>query len=360
MLKQTGIGLLGATLLLAGCNSSNNDSSSSTLTYDGPTAPVAISSTNAVTVTGVAASQASAFGPGSSNTVSGVSISTDGETQPELSLLTRVTQNFDKQLRSVASSTSTALAGIATTETIACNGGGSKTVTSTYDLSDPMAPIVPGDTATVVFNDCLAVETDSNGGTHSSLTSGAASIAYNSYSYTDSNTFDYSASLSYDNYKVTDNSNGLYDWVSGVITQARISQAGAGTPVVFTLNGDRIVSETNRSGMARRVLLTGFSFINTIDFSILEFSFDNDFTVASALIGGSVTVTTVSPFKIDIVNDSYPYTGQLIATGVGGASVKLTVVDNTTVTLEYDFDADGIFGNGTDPAMQTVAWSSLN
>ncbi len=57
--------------------------------------------------------------------------------------------------------------------------------------------------------------------------------------------------------------------------------------------------------------------------------------------------------------DSYPYTGQLTVTGVNGASVKLTVVDNTSVTLEYDFDGNGVYGDGTDPLMKTVAWSAL-
>lgn len=353
MLKQTGIGLISASLLLAGCD--NGSSGASNLTYDGPTAPVAIDATNADTVGGFASTQATSSAPGTSTTTGVTNASGGSEAQQaNLSLITRMTKKFADLTLATNTAGTNILSGVATTQTTACSGGGTKTETATFNTNDP-STITSGDTASIVFNNCT--ETDPNTGITENK-NGSGTVTYTAYSYTDANTFNYSASYIYDNLKITNISNGVYDWVNGTITQAAISQTGAGTPIVFSLSGDSMVSETNVSGVAQRTLLTNFSFANTIDPSLFEISLDNDFTVASGLIGGSVTVTTVIPFKISLF-DSYPYAGQLTVTGVNGASVKLTVVDNTSVTLEYDFDGNGVYGDGTDPLMKTVAWSAL-
>ena len=60
----------------------------------------------------------------------------------------------------------------------------------------------------------------------------------------------------------------------------------------------------------------------------------------SRLLGGSVDYET--PVAIRATGDNEPYTGEVLVTGADDSTVRIVIVDSTSVTLEVDTNGDGV------------------
>jgi len=72
-----------------------------------------------------------------------------------------------------------------------------------------------------------------------------------------------------------------------------------------------------------------------------EATYSVDGRFASTQLGGSVTLATLTPFKI-LDTEIYPHEGVLTATGLGGSKLTFTVLDDTYVQIDIDADGDDI------------------
>lgn len=70
-----------------------------------------------------------------------------------------------------------------------------------------------------------------------------------------------------------------------------------------------------------------------------------------------ITTPTATPFRY-MASDIYPSQGVLVLTGAGGATVKLTVIDNTQLQIEADANGDGDYVDSGDYS-NTISWTSI-
>jgi len=71
------------------------------------------------------------------------------------------------------------------------------------------------------------------------------------------------------------------------------------------------------------------------------------FMFTSDEISGTVSVTTLTPFETT-PGRTFPHTGALQITGLGGSTIRLTVNGDETgaspqLTIQLDADGDGVF-----------------
>jgi hypothetical protein len=345
MLKQAGIGLISASLLLAGCGGGIGGGTAS-LDYHGATTDVAITTTaEADAIAGFAASQATS-GDLSDATAAipiGVSIAITGsnDQSARLHILSELAKRYADIALNTAPSSTNLLAGI-TYAPESCTGGGTTTLSVT--VTDPDVHTV-GDTFSIAFSNCIEGSEKTNG-----------TVTLVLQGFTDQTLAAFSASFAFDNLKATNTLSGDYAWINGGFT-AGFSGNGSTTPFVATLSGTSLVVEEQTGGEIEQHRLTSFSFVDTLSIDSY-LSFDHDFTIASTRIGGTITVATVTPFIIDYNGssyDDYPSSGQLLITGANNAKVRLTVLDSTQVYVQYDIvPIDGVY-----EADATVLWSAL-
>jgi hypothetical protein len=55
---------------------------------------------------------------------------------------------------------------------------------------------------------------------------------------------------------------------------------------------------------------------------------------------GYVDVLTVTPFVFSSISQLFPDSGQIILTGAGNASIRVTALSSTLLTVELDLDGD--------------------
>lgn len=349
MFKQTRIALLGIVVLLVGCGGGGGGSSSPNLSYDGPTGAVLINGSNADAIAGYAASQATSgeLTSATSNIPLGLSgpAAAGSGPQPSVHPLSELAKKYAAMALDRNTYSANLLPGVTESQSQDCSGGGTVTLTVTY--ADPNQPSV-GDRVSIIFINCVEGSDRSNG----TVTVVLKDVTVNP----DQTLGDFAADFTFSNLKITDLATGDYAWLNGGFT-AGFTGDGQTTPLVFSLSGSSLVVEEKTGAVTEQALLSNFSFVDTVHLNG-DLSYDHDFTIASTEIGGSVTVVTENPFTI-YAPDSYPTVGQLVVTGANNASVKLTAVDNTSVTIEYDLDGNGTYGDGTDPIQKTVAWSAL-
>jgi hypothetical protein len=120
----------------------------------------------------------------------------------------------------------------------------------------------------------------------------------------------------------------------------------------FSLAGDFTTSVNDGTGL-ESAALSGLVLDWSYDVLAAEATYSVDGQFASTLLGGSVVVTTLTPFVIKDTNTD-PHTGVVRATGVGGSRLTFTVLDETFVRLDVDADGDGI-----DEFSVTTTWAEL-
>lgn len=370
MYKKATIVLIGTSLLIAGCEGGGSSSSSTdtTLTYDGPTTAVVIDDTNADFVAAYAAEQATSGDLGDMGgglVTTGIAVEAPTTTNKGIHHLSELAKEQAQKALDAASQSASnlnLLAGVSDSQTYACSGGGTYTISATVayvNQYDEWVP-TPGDIISMSYSNCREVDSYYNIDTtingSMSLTLGALETD----PYDSTILLSFSATMSFNNLKAVDNNTSNYSWVNGAMT---VSMSGDGytTDLVVSLTGDSLVAEQKYGGSVEQFALTTFSFVDTVEAATGNISFDHDFTIASTDIGGSITVVTVEPFVL-VDNggyyDDYPSSGVLIATGANDAKVQLTALNSTQVYVEYDLlpagSPDGIY-----EANATLLWTEI-
>jgi hypothetical protein len=343
MLKTQRIVLLSATLIATGCGGGGGGGDAS-LSYDGPTALVVISSEadGDSIASAVVSSESTATVLSDAAATIPVGIATTRSSHAlSLSQLGNIAKQYADKAIAVPSS-SQLLAGVTNTQTDSCSGGGTVSFIVTKSVQNE---VNAGDSFSITFNNCVV---------GSDLTNGSVSLLLSSY---DQATGDFAASFTFSDLKNTITSSGDYVWLNGGYT-AGFSGDGSTTPLVASLSGNSLAVAERTGGVVEKARLSSFSFVDTLATNG-DFSFDHDYTLASTGIGGTITVTTVTPFTV-YSGDSYPTVGQVVASGAAGASIRLTAIDNLTALIEYDLGGDGLYGNETiDPASKVVNWADF-
>ena len=90
-----------------------------------------------------------------------------------------------------------------------------------------------------------------------------------------------------------------------------------------------------------------FSLSTTVDTSSSTTSVSVSFMYSSTEIGGTVAVTTLTPFQV-APGKTFPHTGALLITGVNRSAIKVTVNGDESapapqVTIQLDANGDGVF-----------------
>ena len=75
---------------------------------------------------------------------------------------------------------------------------------------------------------------------------------------------------------------------------------------------------------------------------------------STALNGGSLTITTPTPFVRAYNTETFPHAGVGVATGANGGKVTVTALSSTTVRVDLDSN-----GDGTPEATVTKPWSTF-
>jgi hypothetical protein len=103
------------------------------------------------------------------------------------------------------------------------------------------------------------------------------------------------------------------------------------------------------------ITLTDFDHALTVDTGVTP-----DIKLANALgrlrrqsLGGTVDYETSN--SIEAVGDFDPHTGTVLVSGADDSTVRIVIVDNTTVTLEIDTNGDGVIDEYVD-----TTWAALN
>lgn len=332
-------------LMLAACGGGGGGGGSTALTpadvgYSGPTTGVEITTSTADSV--ATETLANALGLDLSGTTSSL-MKVGGASKTGLPGLAGYTQQLMDRNLAQAPTHSKVLAGVTQTSTYYCSDdstGGHGTIIYSADVADPNASTPSaGDSYSMSANNC----------NESGLTlSGGFSFVVNSYSSSS-----HSTKVTYSNLKITQDSTGDYLLFNGAFTMAFGENGGT---ITASLTGDALMVEARTNGTVAMEAMSKFSFVDTLD-SSLNMTLDHDYTFLSTVSGGAVTVTTTDPFLV-YYGDSYPSSGQLVITGKNGASIRITA-QASVVQIEYDLDGNGTYGDNTDPAPKTVAWTAL-
>lgn len=122
------------------------------------------------------------------------------------------------------------------------------------------------------------------------------------------------------------------------------------TDGTFTMAGDRLsINSGSRAWILRDFALSvggvGFGFKLPVVLS-------GSCTLEGDGFVGEVDFVAISPLVL--YGGAYPITGELLITGANGATIRVTVLDATTLQLALDFNGDSIVDE-----TQPLAWSSV-
>jgi len=333
ILKRTGILILTASVLLTGCEASD-DESTTTTTDTTNTDTTTTDTTTTDTTTGTTTISALTY----SGPVAAVTI--DSLATANALAGYAAAQAATEEFNFIASSVPLALLdGVSTTAQIPCETGN---ITITADVADATQH-TPEDSYLMTFNDCLF---------DSELSHGSVGITLNGTDYGDV-TYTFS-NLKRTNFKTADDD---YDFISGGFSATRAGDV-YNDPATSLYTGTSLILEKQVEGVVSQALVTDFSasiVIDGTDMSVgFVYTYDHDFTIASAAAGGEITVeTVVEPYgPLSLTNhDDHLTSGQLIVTGADNAKVRMTAqADGTYVFLEYDIaPADGAYEDNASP-----------
>lgn len=329
MIKRTLFGIVAATLILTGCGGGGG---SSAPTYNGPTGAVSLSSTTeGQTAAGFASNEAFDSGLSSVTNIAAPPF-VASNTATNFHALSTLAQKYAEIAFKADKSGPNLPVGVTGSQTVNCPSGGSATVTV---VAASQTTYTAGDTVTFAYNNCVT-----------SLYRISGTIKLTIGSFTSGSAF--SATYTFDRLTEVQLSTGN----SGVIHGSFTASISNGAQLVSNLSGTSLLLQNTTAGVTNQILISNFSYVDTLNNTTGNVTVDHDFTYASTLLGGSITVNTVTPFII-YSGDIYPTTGQLVVTGASNAKVRLSAVNKTSATLEYDLDGTGY------TAPVTILWVDL-
>ncbi len=159
--------------------------------------------------------------------------------------------------------------------------------------------------------------------------------------------------------------------ISGISGTASSFSASISTNLTFsftgfadlTFTGNFAFSETGLGGTSSTITISGaqlvlyegtnteqlgsFTLTTTTDTSTLGTTDTLTFSYASTEIGGSVLVTTLTPFQTN-PGSEFPHAGALQIVGANGSSIKVTINGDEfgatpQLTIQLDADGNGVF-----------------
>ena len=133
---------------------------------------------------------------------------------------------------------------------------------------------------------------------------------------------------------------------------SRVTVDSTGMPMItISISGNSLTTVTNTASE----VLTNFSTAQTVDTSVMPepYTLTTAGTVDSSQLGGSITYTT--PVTFQGAGDGYPFAGELLVTGAGGATSRLIALDATNIRIETDSDGDGTADTTEDTTWEDIA-----
>lgn len=227
-----------------------------------------------------------------------------------------------------------------TAQQYACTTSGTVTYSVTAAASGAVSN---GDSITMTAANCVEGTVVMNG---------TFKVEFVAVSGTPSATSPWSATLksTYTDFSVSDGTDGVS--ISGDMTM-NINQVSP-TNISYSVSGSSFVVTSTSGGITTTENLSGFSFsgsyINDEYTSTSEFTMTGTFPNLGTV---SYVVTINTPFK-QMASDSYPYQGLMTVTATDKSSVRLNVIDNTSVQIQIDKDGDGMYEETT-----TTTWAEL-
>lgn len=213
------------------------------------------------------------------------------------------------------------------TGTYNCPDGGS--ITAAFDAdAAPVGEVSTGDRFSVTFNNCMMDPLSRiNGG-----------IVFDFNTITGDWTIDdvWEVDIGFQINGLTFSSGPVQGYFDGSWTQDTSYDTGNTT---FSLAGDFTTAVNDGTGL-KAAAVNGLVLSWAHDAVAAEATYSVDGQFASTEMGGSVTLTTLTPFVIRDA-DEFPRTGSLRAEGTGGSTLTITAVDENFVRLDCDADGDG-------------------
>lgn len=222
--------------------------------------------------------------------------------------------------------------GVTTTETEACNGGG--TLTATINDQNGNEEADPGDSVVIVASNCVLAGYTVNGTIRLLFDSVTGVFGEAPYSAR--------LTMTAENFNVaTAAGNSTGNGHAEVEIAASSADSGS---ISISTNDFKTVgsSQTTRTLSNFSVRATTARIGNTSTVSTTL----NGGVTSTALDSKSVTVSTVRPL-LTVLPDIYPRSGQLIVAGAANSKARLTVQSSTTVLIELDADGDGSYEAST-------------
>lgn len=317
-------------------SSGNSGSSGGTSTTSTTTAgSIQITSSNAADASAYSYSTMEAVNSQSaisSGFVTGVSI----DALPKSVLQSALSQLYTGVATQSASQLAT---GVSETQSVACPGGGSATVSINAASA---SQVQSGDRLSVSASNC------SENGT---LINGSVDFLFNSVTGTVSSSGAWSASMTmnYSAFSVT--SGGMSVQANGNMT-VNYAQTGD-TAWAAQMSGTSFnVDLTKSDSSVIKRTLSNYSLKSSAQGGVTAFEGNYTLTGTSPKLGTvSFGVKTNTPFKT-LDGSANPYTGSVTVTGANGSNATLTAIDNANVRIDIDKNGDGV----TDDTVNTT-WS---
>jgi hypothetical protein len=226
------------------------------------------------------------------------------------------------------------LAGAVTSETVACDLGGSISVS--FNDANDNAELDSGDSVSMRFIDCTTTDGLINGGFDAQFNRISDGLVYA-----------IDATMQLINFSVVLNSS--------------VAQASGDRHLKFEERYDRTLVDVSGSALRSSATLAGV----TTGVSISNYSskLEDTYAVDTQTFSGDLNLLSFADKKVSVATTqawklpagaSYPNLGQMVITGDAGSKVRVTALSSSRVALELDANGDGIYEK-TD----TRFWSSL-
>lgn len=156
--------------------------------------------------------------------------------------------------------------------------------------------------------------------------------------------------MTFNSFKTKDIATNATDSINGNMT---FTTSDDGTVTTGSMSGNSLVMVSSVDGTYQ---MSNYSITFSDDISTGAYSFAVTMTTADATMGGSVTLTTTTPFTGIGAND--PTAGVMVITGASNSTLTLTALaDGTTVTQVVD--EDGAAGPIPPVALANTTWAAI-
>lgn len=324
--------------LLSGCDGGSSDSNSTVVPDSTPPDPSVVTDSRPLVAMSVANYRAAGtevlhatFDIGSvvvvSNFLSGVQVS------PAVSFPQWVQMKYVTLGSSVRQSAY--LSGVSVTDTVACESGGSMSLSGNVSNEDQATT---GDVINASLNNCQEGGATINGLMTIRVLSAAGS--FDSYPYTvdvEASTTDFRSMSGTASYQ----SNG---WFTLRLSKANLNSSDASITIPSMVT---TVSAGGKTAMHKYV---NFKMETSVRGSITSLTMNGGVNVPT-LGGNLVTIKTLQPF---VSTTGYPTSGTVTATTALGGTIRMSAAPASRALIEFDAANDGVYETS-----QSISWNEI-